>query len=81
MKPKSLKDYARACVTRPGRRIRARVLERITKVSASWSDSYFLGLPGDYLVAREDDLTDIYIIKKDIFLKTYERVKPVTIQR
>ncbi len=81
LKPKSLKDYARACVTRPGRRIRARVLERITKVSASWSDSYFLGLPGDYLVAREDDLTDIYIIKKDIFLKTYERVKPVTIQR
>lgn len=69
---KSLKDYARACVTRPGRRIHARRLERITKVVLSWSDSYLLGLPGDYLAAREDDLTDMYIIKQNIFEKTYE---------
>lgn len=70
--PKSLKDYARACITRPGRRIHARRLERTTKVVIPWGDSYLLGLPGDYLAAREDDLTDIYIIKKHIFEKTYE---------
>lgn len=74
LEPKSLKDYARACITKPGRRIHARPIERITKVAAPWSDSYFLGLPGDYLAAREDDLTDIYVIKRDIFLKTYEPV-------
>lgn len=77
LEPKSLKDYARACVTRPERRIHARLLERVTKVSVPWSDSYFLGLPGDYLVAREDDLTDIYIIKRNIFLKTYEPLNGV----
>ena len=31
-----------------------------------------LGLEGDYLVAREDDLSDMYIIKGDIFQLTYE---------
>ena len=34
-----------------------------------------LGLEGDYLAAREDDLSDMYIIKEDIFALTYEEVK------
>ena len=71
---KSLKDYAKACITKPGRRIHARRLERTTKVVIPWGDSYLLGLPGDYLAVREDDPTDIYIIKKHIFEKTYEPV-------
>lgn len=74
MAPKNLTACAKTCITKPGRRIHARCLKRMTKVVIPWSDSYLLGMPGDYLAARQDNLTDIYIIKKNIFLKTYEPV-------
>lgn len=34
---------------------------------------YFLGREGDYLVAREDDMMDMYVIQKEIFTQTYEK--------
>lgn len=37
------------------------------------SDSYLSGQPGDWLVARQENLKDVYIVKKDIFVKSYER--------
>ena len=36
---------------------------------------YFLGRPGDYLAVRLDDITDIYVIQRDIFAETYEKVQ------
>ena len=30
-----------------------------------------VGVPGDYLAVRTDDLSDFYIIKKKIFEATY----------
>jgi len=33
-----------------------------------------LGKPGDYLIVRDDDLQDIYIVTQDIFDLLYERV-------
>lgn len=36
---------------------------------------YMPGLEGDYLVAREDDPADMYIIKGDIFDLTYETAR------
>lgn len=44
--PARLEDYARACVTKPDRRIRDRLLSRATKVITPWSDSCLIGLPG-----------------------------------
>ena len=32
-----------------------------------------LGNPGDLLASRADNPADVYIIRKDIFEKTYER--------
>jgi hypothetical protein len=32
-----------------------------------------LGKPGDYLVVRQDDENDIYIITKDIFESIYKK--------
>ena len=45
------------------------------KVFTSWDpDKYYLGNVGDYLAVREDDMHDIYVIKGDIFDRTYDRV-------
>ena len=31
-----------------------------------------LGQAGDYLAVRSDDLSDVYVIEKKIFAKTYQ---------
>lgn len=68
---KSLKDYARTCIPKAGSLVHARQLTCRTKVFVPWSDSYLLGVPGDWLVSRAENMGDIYIVKKDIFAKTY----------
>lgn len=69
---KSLVHYARTCVPKEGPLVYARQLTRRTKVFVPWSDDYLLGLPGDWLVARKENPTDVYIIKQVIFGKTYD---------
>ncbi len=71
IRAKRLTDYARVCIPKQGSRVHARPLTRRTKVFVPWSDSYMLGLPGDYLAAREENPKDIYIIKKHIMEKAY----------
>lgn len=68
---KSLKDYARCCISKEGSLVHARQLTRRTKVFISWGDSYLLGVPGDWLVSRVEDPDDIYIVKRHIFSETY----------
>lgn len=68
---KNLKNFARTCIPKAGSLIHARQITRRTKVFVSWSDSYLLGVPGDWLVSRIDNPKDVYIVKKDIFAKTY----------
>ena len=70
---RSLKEYARTCVPKGDSLIHAREITRRTKVFVDWSDSYMLGNPGDLLASRADNPADVYIIRKDIFEKTYER--------
>ena len=69
---KSLASCAKTCVPKEGPQVYARQLTRRTKVFVSWSENYMLGKPGDWLVAREEDPTDVYIVRKDIFERTYE---------
>lgn len=71
---KSLKDYAKTCYPKAGSCIYAKELKKRTKVFVSWSDSYMLGIPGDYIAARKENPKNIYIIKRDIIGKTYEEV-------
>ena len=78
---KNLKDFARTCIPKDRSFIHARQITRRTKVFVPWSDSYLLGVPGDWLVSRKDDPGDIYVVKKDIFAKMYVPVEAdVTIQ-
>lgn len=50
-------------------------LEHRTKVFNPYNNGeYFLGRKGDYLAIRYDDLSDIYVIQRDIFKDTYEEM-------
>ncbi len=71
----SLDDKAYVCTPKENRRIYAKQLERRTKVFSVYNNGeYFVGKMGDYLVVREDDHEDVYIVQKEIFSETYEKV-------
>lgn len=69
-------ELARVCYPKPGNGILAIPLERRTKIFRKDSLDYFVGNPGDYMVIRCDDMTDIYIIQKEVFRRTYEEACP-----
>jgi phosphoglycolate phosphatase len=63
---------AKICTPRESKMVRARVLEKDTKVFSYWdTEKYFYGGKGDYLVANEGDYTDCYVIRNDIFWNSY----------
>ncbi len=69
-----LLPHAHSCIAIGGAGIYAKELEHRVKVFTTWDpDKYYLGVPGDYLAVRVDDLSDIYVIAGDIFDKTYEK--------
>ena len=67
--------FAKSCVALGGKGIYARELDHRVKVFTTWDpDKYYLGVPGDYLAMRADDLKDVYVIAKDIFVRSYEGI-------
>ena len=69
----SIDEMAHICYPKTGAGIYARELKRRTKVFPVYDKkNYFLGGEGDYLAVRTDDISDIYIIQKAIFMETYE---------
>lgn len=69
-----LMDCMKPCVATGTTKIFAKELTKNVKVFTAWDkEKYYRGLAGDYIVVREDDAHDIYIVRGDIFLKTYER--------
>ena len=68
-------ELANICYPKPGNGILARALERRTKILRKDSLDYFVGNPGDYMAIRCDDMTDLYIIQKEVFLRTYEKTE------
>ena len=71
----SLLPFVHSCIAKGGSFIYARQLTNRVKVFTAWDpDKYYLGVEGDYLAARSDDPSDIYIIAKDIFAKSYKEV-------
>ena len=71
----SLDEFAHLCYPKAGAGIYAKELEKRAKVfPVGDSQEYYLGRPGDYLAVRPDDLCDIYVIQREIFLQTYEEV-------
>ena len=66
--------YARTCVSKECSKIYAKKLDHRVKVFTTWDEEkYYLGKPGDYLVARLEDPADVYIVAGKIFDLTYEK--------
>lgn len=69
-------DYAGLCVSTGNVQIYVRRLEKAAKIFTDWDmEKYMVGKAGDYLAARTDDLHDIYIVRGDIFDRTYAIVE------
>ena len=72
----NLLPFAKTCVSTGGDGIYARKLTSRIKVFTKWDpDKYYLGKVGDYLAVRVDDLSDVYIIDRNIFEKTYQEAE------
>ena len=72
----SIDEMARLCYPKTQAVICCQELKKRTRVFSKNSEQeYFLGRPGDYLAVRLDDITDIYVIQRDIFAETYEKVQ------
>ncbi|MDR1571173.1 MAG: DHH family phosphoesterase [Clostridiales Family XIII bacterium] len=72
---RSILPFTAACLPQGEKVVRAKPLERDTKVFSYWDmEKYFYGGGGDFLVANEGDYGDCYIVRHDIFLDSYEAV-------
>ncbi|MDR2579943.1 MAG: DHH family phosphoesterase [Fibromonadaceae bacterium] len=69
----SILSVAKTCVPISEKIVKAKQVEKRTKVFTYWdAEKYFSGISGDFLAANENDLNDCYIINERIFYKTYE---------
>lgn len=69
----SIMKYAKKCVCEAGTSIFAKQVNKPVKVFTKWEyDRYMYGVPGDYLCYSADDKNDIYLIKEEVFNKTYK---------
>jgi phosphoglycolate phosphatase len=69
----SVLHFAKACLPCGEKLVRADELKGDTKVFSYWdTEKYFHGSRGDFLVANEGDYGDCYIVRRDIFLDSYE---------
>ncbi|MCR4553291.1 MAG: DHH family phosphoesterase [Succinivibrionaceae bacterium] len=72
-----LKSFIRPCRTLARLSIWAKEITKPTKLfPKNWDyENYMFGLEGDYLVARMDDRKDLYIVKRNIFARTYKKAQ------
>lgn len=72
-KIRELAAELKSCISKDTAMVYARQLQQRTKVFTAWDrEKYVLGTAGDWLVVRESNPKDAYIVKKDLFAKTYE---------
>ena len=70
-----LEDYAKVCIASGGTHIHAKELTGRVKVFTAWDEEkYMLGREGDFLAVQCDDRHDIYVVERDIFFETYDRL-------
>ena len=69
----SIIPKSHSCLSTGKARVFVKELDRRVKIFTSWDpEKYYLGKPGDFMAAREDDPSDVYIIARDIFFKSYD---------
>jgi phosphoglycolate phosphatase len=67
--------YAKPCIAEGEVCVYAMPVVKNTKVFTAWNpEGYMHGKPGDFLAVRFNDHNDVYIIRKDIFDKTYMKI-------
>ena len=72
---KDILPYAHSCVSVGTSEIYAKEITTRTKVFTKWDpEHYYLGKPGDYMAVSATDTSDVYIIERDIFGKTYDKI-------
>ena len=72
----SLTEFAKLCVPTGEVHIYARPLDKGVKVFTAWDkDRYMSGRPGDYLAVRCDDCHDIYVVERDLFMRSYDEIQ------
>jgi len=72
---KVILPFAKTCVPKESKLVRAKALEKDAKLFTHWdTEKYFTGSAGDYIVANEGSYPDCYIVRGDIFLKTYKPI-------
>ena len=72
---KIILPYAKTCIPKNTKIVRAAPLEKDAKVFSYWdTEKYFSGVAGDFLVANEGAYSDCYIVRRDIFFKTYVKI-------
>lgn len=72
----NLLPFAHSCISLGTGEIYAKEIKIRTKVFTRWDpDSYYLGKPGDFMAVSKTDTSDVYIIERDIFSKTYEIIE------
>ena len=72
----SLMQNAYECVEKNETQVYAKPITKAVKVFPLWDDDrYMLGKKEDYLAVRADDLNDIFVVEKDIFDRSYERLE------
>ena len=64
-------EIAKICYPKKGAGIFAKQLDKHTRVFGKTVTDYFVADPGDYLAVRKDDPRDIYVIRKEVFARTY----------
>ena len=70
---KRVLEYARTAMTKSQSKIYAKPLEHAVKLFTAWADeNYYFGNIGDYLVVRQDDPHDIYIVSGELFDEFYD---------
>lgn len=70
----NLRPYSKKCVLKDESYVYAKPLTDTVKLFTKWDrDTYVHGKPGDYLIVREDDPTDVLVITQDMFKILYEK--------
>lgn len=64
-------EAANLCYPKKGAAVLALQLSKRTRVFAKNGTDYFVGDAGDYMAMRMEDKQDIYIIRQEVFRRTY----------
>ena len=69
----SIVPFAKSCISTAKGKVFAKQLDHRVKLFTSWDEEkYYLGKPGDFLVSRQDNPGDVYIVAEHIFYISYE---------